>query len=76
MASCQQPVIVPVTGDVYAITYQGPGDGGWLKTVAISPDGQITGVPLDSFNFEPINGQTPQIINISGNYFAIAYSGP
>ena len=76
MASCQQPVIVPVTGDVYAITYQGPGDGGWLNTVAISPDGQITGVPLDSFNFEPINGQTPDIINISGNYFAIAYSGP
>ena len=76
MASCQQPVIVPVSGDVYAITYQGPGDGGWLKTVAISPDGQLSGAPLDSFNFEPIDGQTPQIINISGNYFAVAYSGP
>jgi len=58
MASCQQPVIVPVTGDVYAITYQGPGDGGWLKTVAISPDGQGPGADGWSSTIEILdNGQ-------------------
>jgi len=74
--SCRQPTIVPVTGDVYAITYQGPGDDGWLKTVEIGTDGRITGVPLDSFEFEPSNGLTPDIINIVSNYFVVTYSGP
>ena len=74
--SSEQTTIVPVTGDIYAITYQGPDKDGWLKTVAITSDGQIAGAPLDSFEFEPIDGKTPQIINISGNYFAVAYSGP
>lgn len=74
--SSEQATIVPVTGNIYAITYQGPDKDGWLKTVAITPDGQIAGAPLDSFEFEPIDGQTPQIINISGNYFAVAYAGP
>jgi prepilin-type N-terminal cleavage/methylation domain-containing protein len=74
--SAEQATIIPVSDNIYAITYQGPDKDGWLKTVAITPDGQIAGAPLDSFEFEPNNGQIPRIINISGNYFAVAYSGP
>ena len=71
-----RPSVVPVSGNFYAIAYRGPGNDGWLKTVEIQTDGQITGTPTSSFEFNTSNGLEPHIINLSGNYFAIAYSGP
>gem|GEM_PF-2789441 len=71
-----RPSVIPVSGDFYAIAYRGPGNDGWLKTAEIQSDGQITGSAISSFEFDPSNGLDPYIINLSGNFFAIAYSGP
>ena len=71
-----RPSVVPVSGDYYAIAYRGPGSDGWLKTVEIQTDGQISGLPVSSFEFDTNTGLEPHIINLSGSYFAIAYSGP
>jgi len=69
------PDITHVTGDIYAIPYDGPDYDGWLKTVGIQSDGTITGT-IDSFEFDTVNGRSPDIINIAGDIYAIAYEGP
>ena len=70
----QAPDIISISGDVYAIAYEGPGDDGFLKTITIADDGQITDAIIDTFEFDTTNGETPKIIPVSGVY-AIAYSG-
>lgn len=68
------PDIIHVSGDVYAIAYSGDGDDGTLKTVEIAANGQITDLPY-TLEFDPAKGKDPNIIHISGNVYAIAYSG-
>jgi len=69
------PVIIPISGDVYAIAYAGDGDPGYLKTVEIASSGNITDTVIDTLNFDTVRGKTPHIINISGDVYAIAYTG-
>ena len=69
------PNITPVSGDVYAITYAGGGDDGFLKTVEIASNGQITDAVINSLEFDTLKGKTPNIIPVSGDLFAIAYAG-
>ena len=71
----ETPNIIPISGDVYAIAYAGNGDDGFLKTVTIATDGQITDTVIDTLEFDTSNGQDPTIISISGNVYAIAYGG-
>ena len=59
---------------MYAIAYAGNGDDGFLKTVTIATDGQITDPLIDTLEFDTSKGKTPNIIPISGVY-AIAYAG-
>jgi len=68
------PKIIPVSGDVYAITYAGFGDDGFLTTVEIASNGAITNTVIDSYEFDPVKGKTPDIIHVSGTTYAIAYS--
>jgi len=69
------PDIIPISGDVYAVAYAGEGDDGILKTVTIAASGQITDAVIDTLEFDTLNGQTPSIIQISGDVYAIAYAG-
>ena len=69
------PHIMNVSGEVYAIVYRGPGNDGWLVTVDIASDGTI-GTVLDSLEFDTSQGLEPKIIHITGDIYAIAYSGP
>ncbi len=69
------PNIVPISGDVYAIAYAGDGDDGFLKTVTIAANGQITDTVIDTLEFDTLKGNTPNIVPISGNVYAIAYAG-
>lgn len=74
----EQTKIVHVTGNVYAIVYRGRSGGsndGWMDTVTIQPSGAISG-PLDRFEFDTSEGEEASIVNVSGDVFAIAYSGP
>ena len=69
------PSFIHISGDIYAISYTGDGDDGILKTVEIFPDGNITKSVIDSFEFDSDKGKYSSIIHISGNIYAIVYSG-
>ena len=69
------PNIIPISGNVYAIAYSGDTDDGFLITVTIATDGQITDAIIDTLEFDPVKGKTPNIIPISGDVYAIAYAG-
>ena len=69
------PRIIPISGDIYAIAYAGDGDLGWLKTVEIASDGTITDPGMDELEFDAVQGKTPSIVPVSGDIYAIAYSG-
>ena len=70
-----EPSIIHVDGNVYAIAYRGPGSDGYLKTVEIVTDGQITNTVIDTLAFDTSAGYEPSIIHVDGNVFAIAYRG-
>jgi hypothetical protein len=72
---CNTPDIIHVSGNIYAIAYEGPGSDGFVKTVAITPDGNITNAAIDTLEFEIEDCYTPSIIHTSGDIYAIAYRG-
>jgi len=72
---CNIPGIINVSGNIYAIAYQGPSSDGFLKTVEIAPDGIITNSAIDTLEFDIADCVNPDIIHISGDTFAIAYTG-
>jgi PKD repeat protein len=69
------PDIISISGEVYAIAYSGDGDDGWLKTFTISDAGIITVSLIDSWEFDAVQGKTPDLLHVSGTTYAIAYSG-
>jgi len=69
------PDIIQVSGGIFGIAYTGPGYDGFLKTVEIAADGSITDVILDTLEFDNRVGYCPSIITVSGDIFAIAYTG-
>ena len=74
-AKGKTPNIIPISGNVYAIAYAGDLDDGFLITVTIATDGQITDTVIDTLEFDTSQGKTPNIIPISGDVYAIAYAG-
>jgi len=70
-------VIIHVSGDVYAIAYDTAiyGAGGYLKTVEIATDGQITDTVIDTMQFHNARARGIDIIHVSGDFYAIAYQG-
>lgn len=69
------PYIIKISGNVFAIAYTGGGSGGWIKTVTVADNGQITEPFLSSGEFDNTAGEMPHLIHISGNVYAIAYRG-
>jgi len=74
-SKCKTPDIIHVSGDVYAIAYEGNPEGGHLTTVEITTTGDITEPVIDTFEFETSKCKTPNIIHVSGDVYAIAYEG-
>jgi hypothetical protein len=72
---CKDPDVIAIAGDIYAIAYAGDGDDGFLKTVEILSSGNITDTIIETLEFDTAKGKTPDIINISGDIYAIAYAG-
>ena len=68
------PRILHISGNVYAIAYEGPDGDGWLATVTIESDGQIGAAVIDTLEFDPVDCTAPYIIHISGDVYAITYS--
>jgi hypothetical protein len=74
-----RPDIIHVNGSIYAIVFRGPGDDGYVKTLTIADDGQITSSIIDTLMYDgaPIGiVDEPEIIHIQGTVYAIAYSNP
>ncbi|MFC2025457.1 hypothetical protein ACFLTG_03505 [Chloroflexota bacterium] len=69
------PDTVHVSGDIFAIAYTGSGTDGYVTTVEIASNGQITDTVVDTLEFDTSSGQTPSIINTQGDIYAIAYDG-
>jgi prepilin-type N-terminal cleavage/methylation domain-containing protein len=71
--TCIAPNIIYVSGSVYAIAYRGPGNDGFVKTIEIASDGDITDSVIDTLEFDTVYCINPNIINTSGDIYAIAY---
>ena len=67
--------IIHVNGDVYAIVYRGYGNDGFLKTVEIANNGQITDSVVDTLEFDTSSGYEPKITHVDGDVYAICYQG-
>ncbi|KKN65912.1 hypothetical protein LCGC14_0477290 [marine sediment metagenome] len=72
--NCAHPIIIKVSGDIYAISYLGNNSDGFVVTVDISTVGVITDPVVDSWEFDTVKGYHPVIIKVSGTTYAIAYS--
>ena len=71
-----EPDIIHVSGDVYALAYRGTGSDGFLVTMTIDSLGNVGDTVIDTIEFDPIYGGMPDIINISGDNYALVYRGP
>lgn len=68
--------VAQVATDVFVVAYTGPDTDGWLKSVKIAANGQITEPFISSFEFDTDKGETPWILFTQKRYYAIAYNGP
>ncbi len=70
----EQPKIIHVSGDVYAVFYRNSGSDGWVKTIEIRTDGTIVG-EIDFLEFETSAFYDPSVIHVSGDIYAVAHRG-
>jgi len=70
----EQPDLLHVSGDVYAVAYRGPYEDGFLKTFSISAAGDIGAEAIDTFEFQTTRADHPQLIHVSGSVYAIVYA--
>ncbi|MBU0661180.1 hypothetical protein KKG22_03295 [Patescibacteria group bacterium] len=68
------PDIIAISGDVYAISHQGSGSDGFIKTVTIDVNGQI-GAEIDSLEFDTDNTIMSSLVHMSDNNYAVFYTG-
>jgi len=72
-----QSDIIHVSGDVYAISYVGPGAGyiedGWIKTVTINSSTGAIALTGESLEFDTNDIYTPHIAYVADNVYAIMY---
>ncbi len=74
-SACYEPDIIHATGNYYAIAYRGNGNSGLVKTISIATSGNIGNNARDTLTFDAAAGYEPNIVFVSGNYYAIAYRG-
>ena len=69
------PELIHVSGDVFAVAYTGASYDGFIRTLTIAADGQISGSIIDSLEFDTTAGIRPSIVKVSADIFAVAYRG-
>jgi len=70
-----RPDIAEVGSGVFAISYTGNSNDGFVVTVNVSLNGSITKSRLDSLEFDINDTYESKIIPVNGSVFAIAYRG-
>jgi hypothetical protein len=67
-----EPRIINISGSYYAVVYRGPSNKGYVQTLQIASTGSITNSQVSLYNFS-VTCYEPSLINVSGNYWAVAY---
>ncbi|MBA7610078.1 hypothetical protein ES703_17283 [subsurface metagenome] len=75
-AKGDHPAIIHIADAVYAISYVGPDNDGWLCTFTISDAGVISNSVIDTLEFEGDTAYNSKIIHVVDDIYAIAYNGP
>ena len=73
---CVTPDIYHIDAQIYAVAYRGPSNHGYIKTLTIENDGTIDISAMQSKKFDNSYCCYPEIIKVSGNIYAITYTGP
>jgi hypothetical protein len=76
---CFETDLEYIAPNVYTIAYRGPIDNGYVTTVEVMNNGNITKNTIDILKFDPsVYGAQPDIQRVTeSNYsYAIAYNGP
>jgi len=73
--TCGFTKILHVINDIYVVAHRGSSDHGFVRTFSISDAGAIGGALIDSLEFDTDRCYYPDMIRISANVFAVAYSG-
>jgi len=68
------PDIELVSGSIFVITSTGIGNEGFIRTLNISSSGQIQPT-IDVFKFDDFGANTTDLIKVSEDVFAVAYTG-
>lgn len=71
--TCGYPHIIHISGEVYAVAYEGVDGDGWLATFTIDSAGNIGAAVIDTLEFDTVVAAHPRIINVSGTTYAIVY---
>lgn len=56
--------MVHIGGDIYAIAYTGQSGDGFIKTIQITADGQISSATIDALEFDTSDCYEPTIIQM------------
>jgi len=70
-----RPDLFHVSGSIYGIAYRGPALDGWLRTIPISPLGNI-GAEINQLEFDPVQGDYCSATPVGADIWVIAYQGP
>ena len=68
-----RPWLIHISGEVYAIAYEGTGNSGIVVTVTIDSGGNIGAAIIASYTFTAANCANPMIEHVSGTTYVIAY---
>ena len=70
-----EPSIKKLVDNKYGIAYRGPGNDGFLKTLEIRDDGEISDSVLSTLEFDTDNSYQPSLLRINENTCTISYRG-
>lgn len=74
--TCNNPKLIHVKDDVFAIAYTGPDNDGWIQTVSIDSAGVIPAAVLGSLEFDDTEANNIGFIKVAAGVFAVVYRGP
>ena len=74
-AGCDEPTIIHIADDIYAVAYKDFNSDGHLVTFSISDAGDVGAAVIDSFIYDATQGLHPYIIPVSGDVYTIVYTG-
>jgi hypothetical protein len=70
-----EPDIINIASGIYAVTYRGASNKGYIATIQIASSGVISNTFINQVIYNTSNNYEPRIIHTSGNYYLVAYRG-